>query len=169
MIRTISGDITKLRNVEAIVNAANITLLGGGGVDGAIHRAAGPALLLACLKLRGCKVGEAKMTEAYRLPCAYIIHTVGPKWHGGNEGERDQLMACYYNTLTLAQKSGIRSLAFPSIATGAYRYPVDEAANIAITTIKQYLSIHKHAFDEICFVFIDEKTREAYDKVLESR
>lgn len=169
MIRTILGDITKLKNVGAIVNAANVTLLGGGGVDGAIHRAAGPALLLECLKLRGCKVGEAKMTEAYRLPCAYIIHTVGPKWHGGNNGERDQLIACYYNTLALAQKSGIRSLAFPSIATGAYRYPVDEAAHVAITTIRQYIALHKHVFDEIYFVFIDEKTRQAYDTVLESR
>nr|WP_302598737.1 O-acetyl-ADP-ribose deacetylase [uncultured Cellulosilyticum sp.] len=169
MIRTLSGDITKIKNVEAIVNAANITLLGGGGVDGAIHRAAGPQLLLECLKLKGCKVGEAKITRAYRLPCEYIIHTVGPKWHGGQYGEQDQLIACYYNTLTVAQKNGIRRLAFPSIATGVYRYPASEAAKVAINTIKQYMHIHKNAIEEVYFVFMDESTREAYDQVLESR
>lgn len=169
MIRTISGDITKMKNVEAIVNAANVTLLGGGGVDGAIHRSAGIGLLFECLKLRGCKVGEAKITGAYHLPCEYIIHTVGPKWHGGKYGESDALIACYYNTLTLAQKNGIRRIAFPSIATGAYRYPVNEAAAIAITVIQKYMLIHKNAFEEIYFVFTEEATRAAYDQVLEMR
>lgn len=169
MIRTLSGDITKIKNVEAIVNAANMTLLGGGGVDGAIHRAAGPQLLLECIKLKGCKVGEAKITRAYRLPCEYIIHTVGPKWHGGKYGEKDRLIACYYNTLTLAQRNGIRRIAFPSIVTGAYRYPIHEAAQVAITTVKNYMRIHKNAIEEVDFIFIDEHTRETYDQVLEGK
>jgi O-acetyl-ADP-ribose deacetylase (regulator of RNase III) len=131
------GDITQ-EEVDAIVNAANTTLLGGGGVDGAIHRVAGPELRAECATLGGCPTGEARLTGGYALPARYIIHTVGPVWSGGMKGEPDFLRRCYVNALTLADRHGVRRLAFPSISTGAYGYPISQAARIAIETVREY-------------------------------
>ena len=131
------GDITQ-EEVDAIVNAANTTLLGGGGVDGAIHRVAGPELRAECATLGGCPTGEARLTRGYRLPARYVIHTVGPVWSGGAKGEPDLLRRCYVNALGLADQHGIRRLAFPSISTGAYGYPVSQAAWTAIETVREY-------------------------------
>jgi len=137
-IELIQGDITKL-NVDAIVNAANSTLLGGGGVDGAIHRAAGPELLDECRKLGGCATGEARITRGYRLPARHVIHTVGPVWHGGRQGEDELLASCYRNSLKLAELNGVKSIAFPSISTGAYHFPVERASRIAVKSVREYL------------------------------
>ncbi|WGN88918.1 O-acetyl-ADP-ribose deacetylase [Ligilactobacillus faecis] len=167
MLKLVLGDLTKeAAKVEAIVNAANPTLLGGGGVDGAIHRAAGPKLKAECQKLHGCAVGEAKLTKAYALPCNYVIHTVGPRFQGGHKREAELLAACYTNTLILAQQTGIRTLAFPSIATGVYRFPVELAAKIAVRTVKNYLVQEPTAFDVVEWVLFDENTYKAYEKVL---
>lgn len=171
MIKLLKGDITKIDCTEAIVNAANSSLLGGGGVDGAIHRAAGPELLSECRLLGGCKTGQAKITKAYKLPCKYIIHTVGPVWNGGSHNEDRLLADCYYNSLTLAVKENIRTIAFPSISTGIYAFPVERAANIAINTVKEYLKENQGMFDVVMWVLFDDRTeavyREAAMRILE--
>ena len=168
IIRTIQGDITKVNFVTAIVNAANNSLLGGGGVDGAIHRAAGRGLLEECRTLNGCRTGEAKITGAYRLPCEYVIHTVGPIWCGGDRNEANLLSSCYRNSLKLAIEKGIRSIAFPSISTGVYSYPVEQAAEIAVHTVLDFVTSHQDAIDEIVWVLFDNRTKDVYDNVLQS-
>lgn len=162
MLQILLGDITKLKNFEAIVNAANTTLLGGGGVDGAIHRAAGPALLEECRGLGGCEPGQAKITSAYNLPCKYVIHTVGPIWSGGDSGEAETLASCYRECLELAKRKGIRSIVFPSISTGAYGYPVKEAARVAVNTLLDFTRKNGDCFDLVAWVLFDEETYEVY-------
>lgn len=164
LIKTIKGDITKPLGVQAIVNAANSSLLGGGGVDGAIHRAAGPELLFECRLLGGCKTGQAKMTKAYNLPCEYVIHTVGPVWNGGKNNEEELLASCYYNSMQLAMDKGIRTIAFPSISTGIYHFPVELAAKIAVKTVAEFLEKHENSFDLVEWVLFDERTQEVYER-----
>jgi O-acetyl-ADP-ribose deacetylase (regulator of RNase III) len=163
-IGLILGDITQ-QKVDAIVNAANTTLLGGGGVDGAIHRAAGPQLLDECGQLGGCPTGEARITKGYRLPAKYVIHTVGPVWKGGNQGEDDLLGSCYLKSLELARKNGARTIAFPSISTGAYRFPVERAARIAVMTVVEYLK-KAVEFERVIFVCFSKNDFEVYKREL---
>ena len=165
-LRMIKGDITEQSDVEAIVNAANTSLLGGGGVDGAIHRAAGRQLLEECRKLNGCKTGEAKLTGAYKLPCKYIIHTVGPIWHGGNQDEEKLLADCYRNSLQIAVDQGIRSVAFPSISTGVYSFPKDKAAAIALRAVNQFIEANPGKMDLIEWVLFDDDTLSVYKDAL---
>ncbi len=146
-VLAVQGDITKDHGVEAIVNAANTSLLGGGGVDGAIHRAAGTELLEECRGLHGCETGDAKITKAYRLPCSYVIHTPGPRWKDGEHDERELLASCYYTSLQLCMEHGIRSVAFPSISTGVYHFPLKEAAEIAVWTARQFVNQYPEALD----------------------
>jgi O-acetyl-ADP-ribose deacetylase (regulator of RNase III) len=164
-IDIVRGDITKLE-VDAIVNAANTTLLGGGGVDGAIHRAAGPELLAECRTLGGCRPGEAKATRGYRLPARFVIHTVGPVWRGGKHGEAETLANCYRNSLQAAVENGVRTIAFPAISCGAYGYPIEEAARIALKTTREFLA-STDKIDEVIFVLWGDDTYEAYQQILQ--
>ena len=163
-IQIILGDITK-QDSDAIVNAANCSLLGGGGVDGAIHRAAGPELLAECRTLHGCETGKAKITKGYRLPAKYVIHTPGPVWHGGSHGEAELLASCYRSCLELAREYGCKSVDFPSISTGVYRFPLDKAANIAIGTIADFLKTAPE-IERVRMVCFDEGTKAHYDRAL---
>ncbi len=153
------GDITR-EVTDAIVNAANASLLGGGGVDGAIHRAAGPELLEECRQLHGCKTGEAKITKGYRLAAKFVIHTVGPVWHGGDHHEDDLLANCYRNSLKLAQEYRIKTIAYPAISTGVYRFPIDRAAQIAVETVKAHLE--GTGVQKVIFVCFNEENYQGY-------
>ena len=158
------ADITTL-DVDAIVNAANSSLLGGGGVDGAIHKAAGPQLLEACRRLGGCETGEAKITRGYNLPASYVIHTVGPVWNGGQYGEAGLLANCYRNSLRLAEENGLKTIAFPSISTGVYGYPIETAARVAIETIRSLETDLKNV-KEIIFCCFSHRALETYQALL---
>lgn len=162
----ILGDITKIE-ADAIINAANTSLLGGGGVDGAIHRAAGPELLAECRSLHGCKTGQAKLTKGYRLPAKYVIHTPGPVWRGGGEGEQELLRSCYRSCLLLAAQYSCRRVAFPSISTGDYRFPIEKAATIAVGEILAFLQ-NNPLPEEVVMVCFDSVTKAAYDGALNS-
>lgn len=165
-LEIIEGDIT-LQSVDAIVNAANCSLLGGGGVDGAIHRAAGPELLAECRTLNGCETGKAKITKGYRLPAKYVIHTPGPVWHGGSRGEDALLRSCYQSCLTLASENGCKTVDFPSISTGVYHFPLERAADIAVSTILDYLAAHEE-IERVRMVCFDKRTKGVYADALSS-
>lgn len=161
------GDIT-LERVDAIVNAANQTLLGGGGVDGAIHRAAGPDLLAECRTIGGCPTGEARITGGYKLPARHVIHTVGPVWHGGEQGESELLAACYRNSLQLAAENGVKSIAFPSISTGAYGYPIRQASAVAVNVVQAWIA-EDSSIEEIRIVCFSDVDYLVYRETLQQR
>ena len=160
-LRVVSGDITTFA-VDAIVNAANSTLLGGGGVDGAIHEAAGPQLVRKCATLGGCATGNAKITPGFHLPAKWVIHTVGPVWHGGEKKEDELLASCYRKSLQLAREHNLRTIAFPAISTGVYRFPLDRATRIAVQTVRAELAEHKLP-EQVTFVAFSPETRAAYE------
>jgi O-acetyl-ADP-ribose deacetylase (regulator of RNase III) len=162
-IKLLQADITTLQ-VDAIVNAANNSLMGGGGVDGAIHRAAGPEMTKECRALKGCATGHSKITKGYRLPAKFIIHTVGPVWNNGTQQEEELLASCYKTSLQLAMEHGIRSIAFPSISTGAYRFPFDKAGKIAIQTINEFLK-ENETIDEVLLVCFSENDLKQYTRI----
>ncbi|MGD0168977.1 MAG: O-acetyl-ADP-ribose deacetylase [Smithella sp.] len=164
VLRALQANIVTL-SVDAIVNAANSSLLGGGGVDGAIHRAAGPQLLEECRKLGGCKVGDAKITKGYKLPARFVIHTVGPVWRGGENGEPELLASCYRNSMAIAVKNRIESIAFPSISTGVYEYPITLAARIAVKTIRNAIG-QPSKIEEVLFCCFSQKDLEVYESLL---
>ena len=163
-IEIIQGDITR-SDADAIVNAANCSLLGGGGVDGAIHRAAGPQLLEECRTLGGCETGEAKITKGYRLKAKHVIHTPGPRWRDGNHGEPEKLASCYRNCLRLAAENGCATVDFPSISTGVYHFPLERAARIAVREIRAFLDAHPE-LERVRMVCFDERTQAAYEEAL---
>lgn len=165
-LEAVRGDITT-EGTDAIVNAANSSLLGGGGVDGAIHRAAGPELLAHCRELGGCATGQAKVTPGYRLPARWVIHTVGPVWHGGDQGEPALLASCYRETLRVADSVGARSVAFPAISTGVYGYPISEAAEIAVATVRNQVRYGSTKVSVVRFVCFSEPIHDAYAALLD--
>jgi O-acetyl-ADP-ribose deacetylase (regulator of RNase III) len=166
MIEIIQADITKVKT-DAIVNAANRTLLGGGGVDGAIHRTAGPELVKECATLGGCETGKAKITKGYNLPAKFVIHTVGPVWYGGKNSEEKLLADCYTNCLLLAKEKNLKSIAFPSISTGAYRFPIEQACPIALNTVKKFLKAYPDVFEKITFVLFSAEDLRVYKQNFE--
>ncbi|MFD2245722.1 O-acetyl-ADP-ribose deacetylase [Pontibacter ruber] len=169
-LSVLKGDITKVE-VDAIVNAANSSLLGGGGVDGAIHKAGGPAILEECKQIiarqGGCPTGEAVITTAGNLPAKYVIHTVGPVWQGGSKQEEELLANCYYNSLRIAGEKNLQSIAFPNISTGVYGYPKDKAAEVAVAAVKSYLQQHPSSIKEVVFVCFDDENYELYSRLLD--